>query len=127
MYLINQINIDLGILKITDGLHLAEAVIIGIIIIIQIQQTIRTLRKIKILEQAFKTGIRLEQGWLDDKEFKSRGSVASGIHSDEEIISSTGNNKKITIVKANGQDNIIHRIAEAINHYLIRNYGAVVN
>jgi phage shock protein A len=127
MYLINQINIDLGILKITDGLHLAEAIIIGIIIIIQIQQTIRTLRKIKVLEKAFKTGIRLEQGWFDEKEYKSSGSLTSGIHSDEEIISSTGNYKKITIVKANGHDSIIHRIAEAINHYLIRNYGAVVN
>jgi len=127
MYLITQINIDLGILKITDGLHLAEAVIIGIIIIIQIQQTIRTLQKIKVLEKAFNTGIRLEQGWLDEKEFRSSGSLTSGIYSDEEIISSTGNYKKITVVKANGNDSIIHRIAEAINHYLIRNYGAVVN
>jgi hypothetical protein len=127
MYLINQINIDLGILKITDGLHLAEAIIIGIIIIIQIQQTIRTLRKIKVLENAFKTGISLEQGWLDENKFKSSGSLTSGILSDEENIPSTDHYKRITVVKANGTESIIHRIAEAINHYLIRNYGAVVN
>ena len=127
MYLINQINIDLGILKITDGLHLAEAVIIGIIIIIQLVQTYRTVVKINKLEKAFHNGIRLEQGWLDGKEFKSSGSVIPGIHSDEESIPSTDRYKKITIVKANGHDSIVHRIAEAINHYLIRNFGAVVN
>ncbi len=127
MYLINQINIDLGILKITDGLHLAEAVIIGIIIIIQIQQTIRTLRKIKVLEKAFKTGISLEQGWLDEKEFKRSGSLTTEIQSNEENGKLADRFKKITVVKANGQDGIVHRIAEAINHYLIRNYGAVVN
>jgi phage shock protein A len=127
MYLINQINIDLGILKITDGLHLAEAIIIGIIIIIQIQQTIRTLRKIKVLENAFKSGISLEQGWLDENKFKSSGSLTSGILSDEENVPSTDHYKRITVVKANGTESIIHSIAEAINHYLIRNYGAVVN
>jgi hypothetical protein len=127
MWLISQLNIDLGILKITNGIHLAEAILLGIIIVIQIYQAYRTWQKINILEKAFSKGIRLRHGYIDRKDVKKKVSLLSEIKFGETDDIQGGDQRKITIVEAAGNNEITNKIKDALNHYLIRNYGAVVN
>ncbi len=127
MGIINQINIDLGILKITNGIHLAEAVLLLVIIVIQVYQTIRTWKKIDVLKDVFNKRIRLRQGWIDEKDLKEKEQLLSKIQYHEPETIASGNYRKITVVEARGNNKILIRIKDALNHYLIRNYGAVVN
>lgn len=126
MQIIGQIRIDLGILEITNGFHLAEVVLLLLVFAIQLYQTVSTSRKISVLKKAFTIPVRLKHGRIAEEDMR-RGLRSVSAVRDEDETEGEGKFRRITIIETTKKNRILDQMAGAINNYLIKNYGAVVN
>jgi len=112
------IDIDLGIIHIVNGWQLSEFIILIIIMGWQFVHTISVKMNLNIFKNVFADGLKLSgpQNETEDKEYPE---TLNQKRSNEAL--------KITLVETAGKNEIIIRIKNAINNYLINNYGAVVN
>lgn len=134
MFLLNEININLGIFKITNGFQLAEVILLFFIIIIQLIITFRTLRKISVFKSIFNDRLNVKTGFIEKRDLKNNNHLISKIHFKTEYDDDTWEQKfssrkfkKIAIIQGSDHNKILLKIKNALNQYLIRNYAAVVN
>lgn len=107
-----------------------ELIIIAIVFIFQISHSIKVYLNINILKSIFNHLIEVRNGFLERHFLNSPEMVLDNIiyySQDEEEDLSDENTLKISVTETRGTNEIILRIKDAINSYLINNYGAAVN
>ena len=113
----------------SDIYYKIEFGIIFSVILYQIVHTIIVTFNIKALSGIFEHSILVENGYIERKYLKKPEKIIENI---QYIFENPGyvsdlNTLRITITKTKGTNVIRLRITNAINDYLINNYGAVVN
>lgn len=144
--LINLININfflvavfhypidvLGVFEIRNDIQLAEAIILFVIIVIQIRYSLKVQKRIIIYRDVFKFNLYVKNGIVARKDIYDKHNLISNIvFFDDDSHDDIDNYSKrkyarVAIVETNGINEIIVRIKNALNSYLINNYGAIVN
>src|SRR5690606_8068391 len=104
-----------------------EKYLLIFVVIIQIVYFFKALRDIGLLKNIFKSYLREEKVHFD-RINQTIVDVNTQENSDETITKSKSKNIiEISIIGTSGKNEIILRIKEMINLYLINNYGAAVN
>lgn len=115
--------------------HTLELVIIIGVIIYQVYYTFNVERNIKSLKSVFSSKLTLRIGFVERIKIGSIDFNSNDIHYEdkidlnEESLSEIAGDDivKLSLVDSKGKNEIVVRIKNAINTYLINNFGAVVN
>ena len=109
-----------------------ELIIVALFIFLQLAHTFRLYSKIQKLEAIFKYRFTIKNGFIEKSKIGKAEDILSMVEFDvdenesyneiidEDII-------KITLVDTEGNNDVIMRIKNTLNSYLINNYGAAVN
>lgn len=115
-----------------DDFYLFEVIIVVLVIILQIGHSLRLYGNIKNLSTIFIERFTIKNGYIEKSKIGKSEDVLSAViydDSDTESFNSIINDDiiKITLVQTLGNNEVISRIKQTLNSYLINNYGAAVN
>jgi hypothetical protein len=107
-----------------------EVIVIIIIIIYQFKHYRKGYKNINLLRNIFKDRLYVKSGYIDREILDKENVTAEDIVlvNKDEITPSSGKNfVRFSVTKTSGTNDTIWRIKNAINTYLLSNYGAAVN
>ncbi|MGE5456809.1 MAG: hypothetical protein ACM3RX_00480, partial [Methanococcaceae archaeon] len=107
-----------------------EVLVIIIIIIYQLKNYRKTYKNINLLKNIFSQRLYVKSGYLDREILNNEHITAEEIDllKKDEILNSPGKNfVRFSVTETSGTNGTILRIRNAINTYLLSNYGAAVN
>jgi hypothetical protein len=113
-----------------DPLIVTEFIIIVLVILYQLFHTVRVYLNIKKLSDIFNRPLFVKNGYVDRKFLKDPDSIQVNVIctvGDDETILQDNHYARIAFTETDGVNEIILRIKEAVNTYLLNNYGAAVN
>lgn len=109
---------------------IVEVLVITLIIIYQLKHYLKGYKNIELLKNIFKDRLYVKSGYIDRDALDKDDVTAEKITliNKDEITHTPGKNfVRFSVTKTSGTNETIWRIKDAINTYLISNYGAAVN
>ncbi len=117
-------------MSVYDPLLTIEFFIIAAVVVLQLSITGKVSVKIKKLSRIFDRMLFIKTGYLDREELKNPESVTEStliMPEDKEVNAMKTGYVRVSLACTESKDEIINRIKNAINTYLLNNYGAAVN
>lgn len=115
------------LLDIYDGVKYAEYVVISAVILFQIYYSTRVFKNINVLKGIFKFPLEIKIGFIEKEKEVSKRNMHYDLDFSEDSGYSINDYRKISIIDTDSDNEVIIRIKDAINNYLLNNYGASVN
>jgi hypothetical protein len=122
-----QIGINMSVF---DPLLFTELLIIGLVIVYQLVHTWKLYQNIRKFSSIFNPPLRVRSGYVDSMHLCNAESVLRNMVSlgnEREIADPENNRVRFTLAETESSHEVMVRIKEAINSYLLNNHGAVVN
>jgi len=115
------------LLDVYSGIKNAEYVIIISVILFQFFYSRRVLINVKVLKNIFSLPLKIKIGYIEKGMDVSNANMKYNLDFSEGSGIDKNDYRKISIIETESDNEVLIRIKEAVNNYLLNNYGASVN
>lgn len=126
-----QVTSEIQDISQNDFFYNIEIIIVLFVILLQVGHTVKLYGSVRNLRKVFEDRITIINGYIEKIKIGKSDNIISEIkfENKETMFSEESNDSivKIPLVQSLGENDVISRIIETLNGYLINNYGAAVN